>query len=111
MASLCLYICCHHFLYIPIFCWRELLRLLCSCIKALAEAEGVTLFAQPLLLCFRWPSLHNRSWGSARNDLRFLPEQPEQPEQNGNNAAENGQNLAGNFLRSANLKMGTLGSS
>ena len=26
---------------------------------------------------------------SARNDLRFLPEQPEQPEQSGNNSAEN----------------------
>ena len=27
---------------------------------------------------------------SARNDLRFLPEQPEQPEQRDNNSAENG---------------------
>jgi len=27
---------------------------------------------------------------SARNDLRFLPEQPEQPEHSGNNSVENG---------------------
>jgi len=41
--------------------------------------------------CVMLKSIGIKTPRSARNDLRFLPEQPEQqPEQNSNNSAENG---------------------